>query len=108
MRESPLPPIAASIDLDRYPIAPLAGEPALALAKHCRAQLAAKGSCLLPGVLTAGAVATMAAEAVAIPPLAHRKVGGRGRTAYLAPAAEGFPHAHPPRRMQPSSPGAAA
>ena len=73
-----LPRIAAMIDLDRYPIAPLAGERAGALAEDCRAQLAATGSCLLPGFLTAEAVATMAAEAAEVAPLAHRKAGGRG------------------------------
>jgi hypothetical protein len=103
-----LPPIAATIDLDRYPIAPLAGERAGALAEDCRVQLAATGSCLLPGFLTAGAVATMAAEAAAIAPLAHRKPGGRGSTAYLAPPDESFPDGHPRRRLQTSSVGAVA
>ena len=81
MDGSVLPSIAAAIDFERYPIAPLAGARAQALAGGCRAQLAATGSCLLPGFLTAEAVATMAAEAVAIAPLAHRKPGGRGSTA---------------------------
>jgi len=103
-----LPPIAASVDLARYPIAPLAAGPAQRLAQDCRAQLAATGSCLLPGFLTTEAVATMAAEAAAVAPLAHRKAGGRSSTAYLAPPDEGFPDGHPRRRMQTSSVGAVA
>jgi hypothetical protein len=108
MDGSSLPPIAAAIDLDRYPIAPLAGEPARALAAGCRAQLAETGSCLLPGFLTAAAVATMAAEAAEVAPLAHRKLGGRGSTAYLAPPDESFSDGHPRRWLQTSSVGAVA
>ncbi len=103
-----LPPIAAAIDLERYPIAPLAGVPARALAEDCRAQLAATGSCLLPGFLRPDAVARMAAEAAAVAPLAHRKPGGRGATAYLAAPDESFPEGHPKRRIQSSSVGAVA
>jgi hypothetical protein len=103
-----LPPIAAAIDLARYPIAPLDGAPAQALAGDCRTQLAATGSCLLPGFLTRDAVRTMAAEAAQIAPLAHRKPGGRGSTAYLAAPDESFPATHPRRRLQTSSVGAVA
>lgn len=103
-----LPPIAAAIDLMRYPIAPLDNVPARVLAEDCRARLAATGSCLLPGFLTPGAVRTMAVEAAEIAPLAHRKPGGRGSTAYLAAPDESFPATHPRRRLQTSSVGAVA
>src|SRR5260370_32254887 len=108
MDGSALPPIAAAIALDRYPIAPLAGARGQALVDHCRRQLGATGSCLLPGFLTPGAVAAMAAEAASVAPLAHRKRGGRGSTAYLAAPHESFPEAHPRRRLQTSSVGAVA
>ena len=51
MEETALPPIATAIDLERYPIAPREAAPAEALARRCRAQLAATGACLLPGFL---------------------------------------------------------
>jgi hypothetical protein len=108
MYASDLQPAAMTIDLDRYPIAPLEGTRGQALAAECRAQLAATGSCLLPGFLRSDAVARMAEEAAAIAPLAHRKPGGRGATAYLAPPDESFPEGHPRRRMQSSSVGAVA
>jgi hypothetical protein len=108
MRASDVPPIAATIDLDRYPIVPLGDARAQALAGNCRVQLAATGSCLLPGFLLPDAVARMAAEAAAVAPLAHRKPGGRGATAYLAPPDESFPAGHPRRRLQTSSVGAVA
>src|SRR5260370_30151662 len=50
----------------------------------------------------------MAVEAAEIAPLAHRKRGGRGSTAYLAPPDESFPAGHPRRRLQTSSVGAVA
>ena len=103
-----LPPIATAIALDRYPIFPLAGARGRALLDDCRRQLAATGSCLLPGFLTAETVAAMAAEAAAVAPLAHRKPGGRGSTAYLSTPDESFPEDHPRRRLQTSSVGAVA
>jgi hypothetical protein len=108
MDGSALSPIATAIDLDRYPIAPLGSAKARELANACRAQLAATGSCLLPGFLTPQAVTMMAAEAAAVAPLAHRKAGGRAATAYLGPPDESFPEAHPRRRLQTSSVGAIA
>jgi hypothetical protein len=101
-------PIAMTVDLDRYPIEPLGDARAQALAAACRAQLAKTGSCLLPGFLRPDAVARMAEEAAAVAPLAHRKPGGRGATAYLAPPDESFPEGHPRRRLQTSSVGAVA
>jgi hypothetical protein len=101
-------PIAMTVDLDRYPIEPLGDARAQALAAACRAQLAETGSCLLPGFLRPDAVARMAEEAAAVAPLAHRKPGGRGATAYLAPPDESFPEGHPRRRLQTSSVGAVA
>jgi hypothetical protein len=103
-----LPPIVRAIDLDRYPLAPLVGAPARALVGDCRAQLAATGSCLLPGFLLPHAVTGMAAEAASVAPLAHRKPGGRGATAYLAAPDESFSEGHPRRRLQTSSVGAVA
>jgi hypothetical protein len=101
-------PIAMTVDLDRYPIEPLGDARAQALAAACRAELAETGSCLLPGFLRPDAVTRMAEEAAAVAPLAHRKPGGRGATAYLAPPDESFPEGHPRRRLQTSSVGAVA
>lgn len=108
MNAQDLTPVAGMIDLVRYPIAPLDSRSTRALAEKCRAELAAGGSCLLPGFLTPPAVARMAQEAAAVAPLAHRKPGGRGGTAYLAPPDESYPDRHPRRRLQTSSVGAVA
>jgi hypothetical protein len=98
---------AAAVDLARYPIDALGGAPAQALIGECRRQLAASGSCLLPGFVAAAAVAEMAAEAMRLAPLAHRTANSRS-TAYLDAPDETVPEAHPKRRLQTTSVGAVA
>jgi hypothetical protein len=101
------PSIAAMIDLDRYPVHDLGSARAQALIADVRAQLAASGSCVLEGFLTAQAVAAAAAEARILAPLAHRTPNSRS-TAYLAAPDESFPESHPKRRLQRTSVGAVA
>lgn len=99
--------IASALDLGRYPLRDLASGPAQALIRDCRAQLAATGSCVLPGFLRPEAIATMAAEAAALAPLAHRTPDSTS-TAYLDAPDESLPIGHPRRRLQPTSVGAIA
>jgi len=99
--------IAEAVDLAHYPLHALGSPAGKALIAECRRQLAATGCCLLPGFLTATALATMAAEAVALAPLAHRTPGSRG-TAYLDAPDETVPEDHPRRRLQATSVGAVA
>jgi hypothetical protein len=99
--------VARLIDRARYPIDALDGPGGRALIAECRAQLGATGACVLPGFLDAGAVAAAAAEAARLVPLAHRTPDSRS-TCYLAPPDEGFPPAHPMRRLQTTSVGAIA
>jgi hypothetical protein len=108
-RSSPdaLPPIATTIDLDRYPVHDLASPRAKALIADCRAQLAASGSCVLAGFLTGAAVAAMAVEASTLAPLAHRTPNSRS-TAYLEAPDESYPEGHPKRRLQRTAVGAVA
>jgi len=101
------PPIAEAIDLARYPVTALESADGRALIALCRRQLAATGSCLLPGFLTAAAIDAMAAEAVRLAPLAHRTPGSQG-TAYLDAPDQSFPESHPKRRLQPTAVGAVA
>jgi len=61
------------VDLDRYPIDDLERPAAAELVARCRAQLAQDGVCLLPGFLTAEAVARTAAAVEAEVPDAYRK-----------------------------------
>ena len=98
---------AGVIDLDRYPVHDLAGARAQTLIGECRRQLAATGSCLLPGFLTDAAIITMAREAEALVPVAHRTQNSRS-TAYLDAPDEAFPADHPRRRLQATSVGAIA
>jgi len=99
--------IAEAVDLARYPLHAPGSSKAQALIAECRRQLAERGCCLLPGFLTETALGTMAREAVALAPLAHRTPGSRG-TAYLDAPDESFPEDHPRRRLQPTSVGAVA
>src|SRR5689334_23522630 len=61
------------VDLDRYPIDNLSRTEAGTLVEDCRAQLAEEGVCLLPGFLTAEAVARTAAAVEREVPDAYRK-----------------------------------
>ena len=101
------PIVARLVDRARYPIDELDAPAGCALVAECRAQLAASGACMLPGFLTADAVAAAAAEAARLVPRAHRTPGNRS-TCYLAPPDESFPPEHPKRRLQTSSVGAVA
>ncbi|MGE0714399.1 MAG: hypothetical protein AB7P02_03070 [Alphaproteobacteria bacterium] len=95
------------IDRARYPVDALDRPDTQALIARCHAELVATGACLLPGFLTAEALATMAAEARQVAPLAHNGGVGRG-TAYLEAPDESLPEGHPRRRLQTSSVGAVA
>ena len=89
--------IADLIDLDRYPIADLATEPARAIVACERDNLARHGICMLKGFLKPDAVARLAAEATALVPGVHRQDHqdiAYGR--YRARLAE-FPDDHPVR-----------
>jgi hypothetical protein len=101
------PSIVAAIDIERYPVHDLASPAANALIADCRRQLAATGSCVLEGFLTAAAVAAMAAEARLLAPLAHRMPNSRS-TAYLEAPDESYPEDHPKRRLQRTAVGAVA
>jgi hypothetical protein len=99
---------AQLVDLRRYPILNPDAPAAVALVARCRAELRASGACILPGFLTAVALARMADEARAVAPSAHWGARGPGGTAYLEPPDPGFPEGHPRRRLQQSSVGAIA
>jgi len=103
----PEPAIAAMIDVDRYPVHALGSPRAQMLIADCRVQLAARGSCVLDGFLTAHAIAAAAEEAHMLAPLAHRTPNSRS-TAYLEAPDESCPEDHPKRRLQRTSVGAVA
>lgn len=65
------------IDLDRYPIDRPDSPEGRALVADCQAQLAADGCCNMPGFARPGAAARMAAQAMALEPLAYRQRGRR-------------------------------
>lgn len=81
------------IDRDRYPIDDLADPRTVALAQDCRDRLDATGVAIVPGFLTAAAVAAIVAESE---PLAagghHQDIAG---TPYLELPADGWPPDHP-------------
>jgi hypothetical protein len=99
---------ARFVDLVRYPIRHPEATAAQALIARCRAELRASGACILPGFLTAEALARMADEARLVAPCAHWGARGPGGTAYLEPPDPSFPEGHPRRRLQQSSVGAIA
>jgi hypothetical protein len=103
----PAPSLAAMIDLDRYPVHDLCSPRTQMLIVDTRAQLAASGSCVFDGFLTAQAVAAAAEEARMLAPLAHRTPNSRS-TAYLEAPDESYPESHPKRRLQRTSVGAVA
>jgi hypothetical protein len=86
---------AACVDLDRYPILALAGEPGRALVAQCREQLAATGACELPGFVTAAATERMAKQAESLIPVGHHASGPA--TVYLALPDDSLPEGHPRR-----------
>lgn len=60
------------VDLDRDPIAHLAGSRARRLVERCPRELAARGACQLPGFMREEAVQAVVGEAAALGHLAHR------------------------------------
>ena len=95
---------AELVDLARYPITARAESTGRRLVERCRAQLAESGACELPGFLTTAAVESLASEAAALAPLAHRsRVEG---TCYLDFPDESFPEGHPRRVLGPNATGA--
>jgi hypothetical protein len=69
------------VDLDRYPLADLAGPAGRAVVNEARAQLAATGAAELPAFVNPRGVAALVADAQLLAPRAHHS-GGLG-TAYL-------------------------
>lgn len=81
------------VDHARYPIGDLDSPEALDLARRCREELDESGVSILPGFLTASAVATAVAESEALAPLGHPSdVEG---TPYLELPADGWEGGHP-------------
>jgi hypothetical protein len=103
----PEPSIADLIDFNRYPLHDLRLPAAQMLIADSQVQLAASGSCVLEGFLTARAIAATAEEARMLLPLAHRTSNSRS-TAYLEAPDESYPECHPRRRLQRTSVGAVA
>lgn len=98
---------ARLVDLERYPIHDLGSPEAQALTRRCHEELMATGSCLLPGFLTAEALAAMTEEARELAPLAYNEGATKG-TAYLDAPDKSLPADHPRRRMMRTSVGAVA
>jgi alkylated DNA repair dioxygenase AlkB len=81
------------VDLDAYPIHDLSSDRATELVRACRAQLAEDGACVLPGFVTAGAIAEMVRLAGELAPKAWKS--DQTHTVYFEPVDEGVPSAHP-------------
>lgn len=81
------------VDLDRYPLDRLESAPARAVVAALAGQLRADGLCRLPGFLTPGATALLAAEAEALAPLAYR--GMAEQTPYYRKDGAVYPPGHP-------------
>ncbi|HXQ75909.1 MAG TPA: hypothetical protein VN791_05380, partial [Acidimicrobiales bacterium] len=92
------------VDLDRYPLADLAGTSGRAVVAEGRAQLKATGAAELPGFISAGALPRLVADAEALAPRAHHS-GGVG-TAYLEIPDFGLPGDHPRLHFAPYAVGA--
>ena len=89
--------LAGSVDTIRHPL----DDPAFRA--RCRDELEAHGALVLPGFLTAGALARVRAEADARRHLAHFTSGEHN--AYLAPSDPAFADDHPRNRRVASSKG---
>jgi hypothetical protein len=81
------------VDLDTFPIHALGSDRARELVTACRAQLADEGVCVLPGFITAPAVAEMAELAGALASKAW--TSGQTHTVYFEPVDLEVPAAHP-------------
>ena len=91
--------IGGIINLRDYPLDRLDSPEGRALLALCRAMLAADGACLLPGFLTAAAVAEAAEEAEALAGRAYRRPSPSSSTAYIAAPDESYPPDHPRNRI---------
>lgn len=85
--------VASLIDISRYPLDRLDEVAGRTLVDECRARLDREALCLLPGFLTAEAVAGMAQEVRALTPKAYR--GEYRRQAYSWRDPTGFADDHP-------------
>ena len=86
------------IDAARYPIADLSHPACRALIERCRAELAARQVCVVPGFLTPAALAQMAAVAETVAAEGYRRPGLR--TCYVSSDPEpDWPDDHPGRRL---------
>lgn len=92
------PSAADLIDRDRYPIEDLSRPACRALVARCRAELAERQVCVIPGFIDADALERMAAEAAAATADGYRRPGLR--TCYVQSAPDpDWPDDHPGRRL---------
>ncbi len=77
MVSNPLPEVARLVDLDRYPIHDLESVRIRGLIAQWRAEFDRTGACNLQGFLTPEGAVELAAEAIALLPLAHRRAWTR-------------------------------
>lgn len=87
------------IDLDRYPIADLAGRAGRNLIARCRADLKSEGAANLDGFVRPDAIASLVREAEALLPEALVK--RQRRNIYVRPIDESWPQDHPGHRLMP-------
>ena len=92
-----LAPYADVVDLDRYPIHDLDSAAGQAFLADCRAQLAEKGVCSLPGFIRPDAVAAMVAVATEHAADAHSSL--TSHNVYFTTPDETVPETHPLRRQ---------
>ncbi|MDX1576696.1 MAG: hypothetical protein R3285_10925, partial [Kiloniellales bacterium] len=86
------------IDRDRYPIGDLDHPACQALIARCRAELAARQVCVVPGFLAPAALARMASDAEDVASRGYRRPGLR--TCYVGSDPEpDWPEDHPGRRL---------
>ena len=81
------------VDLDRYPLADLAGAAGRAVVADGRAQLSATGAAELPGFISPGGLPALVADAESLAPRAHHSAGVG--TAYLEIPDFSLPGDHP-------------